>query len=366
MTSRVKDYTDTFVLVDKTIFDALQSIDNTALQIALVVDEDGKLVGTVTDGDIRRAILAGTSLENPITEVMNKNPTTVTPTTDLKEILDVMTEKKIYQVPMVDENGHVTGLERMRDLLKRKADVKVSPSHEGSMEDVWTVLMLGGEGKRLQPLTQDMPKPMVSIGGRPLLETILQSFVEQNFKRFFFSVNYKADMIRDYFGDGSGFGAEISYLLEGDQMGTAGSLSLLPERPQGPLVVMNGDLLTNVNFDNLVDFHRQNKAMATMCVREYNHEVPYGIVQNNGAKLDSIIEKPSQSYFVNAGIYVLDPAAIDLIPKDTFFDMPQLFDKIRETGGESTVFPIHEYWLDIGRFEDLERARAEYDKVFNC
>lgn len=367
MNSKIHQLESTFIRPEQSIIEALRAINDTALQIALVVDEDQKLVGTVTDGDIRRGILNNIPLEDPVKTVMNKTPITVTPETDIQKILNLMTEKKIYQVPVLDKDGQVIALERMRELLKRQSTLStaIHPTENIKTEDVTVVLMLGGEGTRLQPLTQDMPKPMISVGGKPLLETIIGTFVSQKFTKFYFSLNYKADMIRDHFGDGSKFGANISYIIENEKRGTAGSLSLLPEKPKGPVIVMNGDLLTNTNFDHLVEFHRQNKVLATMCVREYSHEVPYGIVQNNGVMLDSIVEKPMQSFFVNAGIYVLDPSALNLVPKDQFFDMPQLFEKIKETGAESAVFPIHEYWLDIGRMEDLERARVEYKEVFS-
>ena len=226
------------------------------------------------------------------------------------------------------------------------------------------ILMLGGQGTRLLPLTQETPKPMLSVGDKPLLETIVGNFAAQGFKNFYFSVNYKADIIERHFGEGSRFGINISYLYEKQPMGTAGALSLLPERPEGPLIVMNGDILTNSNFRHLIDFHRQNKAMATMCVREYEQQVPYGIVQTSGTKLQSITEKPMQTYFVNAGIYVIDPEALDYVPKGQYFDMPQLFDALKQADEDPAVFPIREYWLDIGRHEDLERARAEYGKIF--
>ncbi len=366
MSEHSKNFKDAFVEQGKTIVEAMRIIDNAALQIALVVDDDEKLLGTVTDGDIRRGILAGIPLEGNITKIMNAHPTTVKEGASVKEIMDLMTARKIYQVPVLDDQGRVVELERLRVLLdrqeheapKKPADVSTNPS------EVTVFLMLGGEGKRLHPLTKDIPKPMISVGGRPLAETIVSNFVAQGFTKFYFSLNYKADMIRDHFGDGSEFGAQIQYVLEDEPRGTAGSLSLIPEHPKGPLIVMNGDLLTNVNFAHMVGFHHENKVMATMCVREYTHEIPYGIVENDGTKLGSIIEKPSHSYFVNAGIYVLNPEVLNLVPREGFFDMPGLFEKIRAIGGESAVFPIREYWLDIGRFEDLERAREEYAEVF--
>ena len=366
MTEKDRHYKNTFIAPEQGVVEALRIIDNASLQIALVVDASHKLLGTVTDGDIRRAILANASLASPVSEVMNKNPITVADDMRIDAVLDLMNSRKIYQVPIIDAQRRVVGLHWMHHLLlQQEQQEKQRTIAPASYGEVRVVLMLGGEGKRLHPLTQDTPKPMLPIGGKPLLETIVSTFVSQGFRKFYFSVNYKSAVIQQHFGDGSAFGAHITYINEETPLGTAGSLSLLPKKPAGSLIVMNGDLLTNVNFSHLVDFHRQTRAQATMCVREYNVEVPYGIVESNGVSFGAITEKPSQSSFVNAGIYVINPDVLDYIPQNSYFDMPQLFSKIRDEGGESTVFPIHEYWLDIGRFEDLERARSEYAQVFS-
>ena len=351
-------FEDTFLDQSATILEAIRIIDHASLQIALVIDKDRHLKGTVTDGDIRRGIINGIKLEDCVEKVMNRTPVTITPETSREESLSLMTAKKIHQLPIVDKDGKVTGLAQFDVLLKRS-----TPIYE-DQEDVRVILMLGGEGARLLPLTKETPKPMLSIGDKPLLETIIGNFSVQGFKNFYFSVNYKADIIEQYFGDGSRFGVNISYLYEKTRMGTAGALSLLPEVPQGSLIIMNGDILTNSNFCHLVNFHRQNKALATMCVREYEQQIPYGIVTANGMTLQSITEKPSHSYFVNAGIYVVDPDVLGFVPKDQYFDMPQLFDELQKAGKESSVFPIREYWLDIGRHEDLEQARTDYRKIF--
>lgn len=347
-----------FLAPEASILEALRIIDEASLQIALVVDADGRLLGTVTDGDIRRGILHGVKLEDKVTGVMNSSPVTAGPELGEAGILALMAEKKIHQIPIVDAQRRVAGLAQMDEMVGPRAGA-------AEQEDVRVVLMLGGQGTRLLPLTQETPKPMLSVGDRPLLETIVGTFAAQGFRHFYFCVNYMADVIERHFGDGSRFGVSISYLHERTRMGTAGALSLLPEdRPRGPLIVMNGDILTDSSFRHLVAFHRQTRAAATMCVREYEQQVPYGIVQTSGTTLQSIVEKPSQTYFVNAGIYVLDPDVPDLVPRGQAFDMPQLFEALKAQGRESAVFPIREYWLDIGRHEDLERARAEYGTVF--
>ena len=361
-----KTYKDTFVSPQHTILQALEVINSSAMQVALVVDDEKTLLGTVTDGDVRRGLLSNISMSSSVVDIMNKNPTRVVEGTEPEKILETMTLKKIHQMPVTNEDGKVVALKLIDDLLDQKHAIKADDNvvYAGKNQNAHVMLMVGGEGRRLQPLTNDLPKPMISVGGKPLLETIIGNFVSQGYCDFSLSVNYKADMIRDHFRDGSEFGANISYVLETQKMGTAGSLSLLEQRPDMPIIVMNGDLLTNIDFRSVVDFHCQNRSLATMCVREYKHEIPYGIVQNQGTKLDSVVEKPTQTHFVNAGIYVLEPKAIDLVPEGEYFDMPDLFSAINEAGGEASVFPIHEYWMDIGRMEDLEKARDEYASIF--
>lgn len=344
---------------DQSILDAIQIINASDTQIALVIDSDSKLLGTVTDGDIRRGILAGIKLEEAVSLVMNATPQTARAQASKSDLISMMSELKIHQIPLLDEHNKLVGLVHIDDLLKQQKDtVQVNG------EDVNVVLMLGGRGERLMPLTEDTPKPMLELGKKPLLETIVRRFIDQGFRKFYFSVRYKSHVIENYFGDGSRFGIKITYLHEDKPLGTAGALSLLPRRPKNPLIVMNGDILTTENFAQLIDFHQQNKALATMCVREYQQQVPYGIVQADGTSLKSITEKPSYSHFVNAGIYVLNPDALDFIPSDNFFDMPDLFAALQENEKLSSVFPIREYWSDIGSPEDLAKARSDFSKYF--
>jgi dTDP-glucose pyrophosphorylase/CBS domain-containing protein len=358
MITRKRRFDQTFIGVEATVLDAIKIIDDAALQIALVIDKERRLLGTVTDGDVRRGILAGIKMDDSVTKIMNKNPITVGQQTTAEEMLHIMAARKIHQMPVLDDQKRVIDIKQIEVLVEQTV-----PETSGQ-DDVWIVLMLGGQGKRLHPLTENLPKPMLPIGDRPLLETIVRNFTAQGFRHFFFSVNYKAEIIRDHFGDGEKFNANIIYMPEKIQLGTAGALSLLPARPSGPVIVMNGDILTNCNFSQLIEFHRHTKAPATMCVREYQYQVPYGIVQTSGSKLDSIVEKPSHSYFVNAGIYIINPETLDMVPEDKHYDMPQLFEDLNRRGQDSAVFPIREYWLDIGRFEDLEQARRDYNKVF--
>jgi NDP-sugar pyrophosphorylase family protein len=216
----------------------------------------------------------------------------------------------------------------------------------------------------LRPLTETIPKPMLEVGGRPLLEQIIAGFADQGFWRITVSVNYKREMVQEYFGDGSAFGVEIDYLEEDRRMGTAGALSLLPERPDGPFIVMNGDLLVSLRFDTLLDFHKRLGAEGTMVVREYSQQVPYGVVRTDGDLMVGIEEKPVSRYFVNGGIYVLSPEALDRVPPDAPLDMPTLLSDITGAGGRVAVFPLRDYWRDIGQMDDLEAARTEFGTVF--
>jgi NDP-sugar pyrophosphorylase family protein len=225
--------------------------------------------------------------------------------------------------------------------------------------------MAGGLGTRLGELTRDCPKPLLRVGNKPVLETILENCIEYAFKRFYISVNYKADMLKDYFGDGSRWGVDIRYIEEKKRLGTAGALGLLPEDPTVPLLVMNADVLTKINFKHLLEFHEEHRSVATMCVREYEFQVPYGVVKIDNHRLLDILEKPVHQFFVNAGIYVLNPEAVSMVPKNTYFDMPALFEKLLQDQAETAAFPVREYWLDIGRKDDLERANGDYAEVFS-
>jgi NDP-sugar pyrophosphorylase family protein len=220
--------------------------------------------------------------------------------------------------------------------------------------------MAGGLGERLRPLTDSCPKPMLHVGGKPILENILESFIDQGFCNFFISVNYMAEAIIDYFGDGSCWGVSINYLREDKRLGTAGALSLLPSTPEEPFFVMNGDLLTKIRFDSMLQFHKEHKAAATMAVREYDFQVPYGVVKMNGAQIQSIDEKPIHKFFVSAGIYLLAPEVMAHVPNGQHLDMPNLFEQTSSAGGVATAFPLREYWIDIGRLEEFEKAQNEW------
>ena len=338
--------------INSTIKDALQTINNGGLQIAIVVDENDALVGTVTDGDIRRGLLNGLDLNSSVSLVVHKSPSIASVGDTKESILKIALAKKLHKIPLVDELGKLVGIEDIEDIIK-----PVGKTNR-------VILMVGGLGTRLRPLTQDTPKPMLKVGNKPILQTIVEKFAEYGFVNITMCVNFNASIIRDYFGDGKEFGVNIDYVLEQKRMGTAGALSLLKERPSEPFFVMNGDLLTNVNFEHILNYHTLNKATATMCVREYDYEVPYGVVKMNDNKIIEIAEKPVQKFFVSAGIYMLSPEILDIIPQDEFYDMPTLFEKAIAQDKNVISFPIHEYWIDIGRLEEYQKANEEYAKVF--
>lgn len=340
------------VTSDKSIREAAQVLDRSGMQIVLVVDDTGRLQGTITDGDIRRGILKSLALDDSVSKIMNPAPTVARIEDTRESILALMQRKQLHQIPVVDQGRKVVGLETLDALIQAQQ----RPNR--------VVLMAGGLGSRLRPLTDECPKPMLKVGTKPLLETILENFVEHGFRRFSVSVNYMADVVQGYFGDGSRWGVEIDYLQETRQLGTAGALGLLPKNLSDPLLVMNGDVLTKVNFSHLLDFHTSHRADGTMCVREYEFQVPYGVVNLEGHRLSSIAEKPVQRFFVNAGIYVLEPEALEFIPENARFDMTSLFERLIELRQETAVFPIREYWLDIGQMADYDRANGEFPHVF--
>ena len=338
---------------NSTIKEALQIINQGAIQIALVVDDKDRLLGTLTDGDIRRGLLKNYTLDDSINDLYFKKPITSLNSESKEKIIQKAIKNQIYQIPIVDENNILVDIVNLATLLKT------------TNKRNRVILMAGGLGTRLRPLTEDTPKPMLKVGNKPILETIIKNFASHGFVNITISLNYKGDIIKDYLKDGSDFGVNIDYIEENSRLGTAGALSLLKDKPNEPFFVMNGDLLTDVNFSNLLDFHSFANANATMCVREYEYQIPYGVVETVDDKITSIIEKHVKKILVNAGMYVLSPNIFEFIPSNEFFDMPTLFNILIEKERKILSFPIHEYWLDIGRIGDFEQAQSEYSRIFN-
>jgi dTDP-glucose pyrophosphorylase len=331
---------------------ALEIIDSGAMKIALVVDASQKLLGTLTDGDIRRAIIKGMSLDAGIETIYCKTPTTCGINDPKEKILQLAVAHRLYQIPVVDNEGHIVGVAEVDELIR--------PSRHTNK----VVLMAGGLGTRLRPLTDNTPKPMLHVGNKPILATIIENFAKYGYTDIVLSVSYKSHIIEEYFGDGSAFGVKIDYVHEAKRMGTAGALGMMRDKLTEPFFVMNADLLTNINFEHFYNYHITHDAIATMAVREYDFQVPYGVVNIENGRIASIEEKPTHKFFVSAGIYLLNPQALEHIPNDDFFDMPSLFEKLISHKGNAISFPIREYWLDIGRLSDYEKANSEYGEVF--
>ncbi|MDY0193548.1 MAG: nucleotidyltransferase family protein [Aliarcobacter butzleri] len=335
-----------------TIKEAIEVLGSGAINIAIVVDDDNRLLGTLTDGDLRQAFLKGKNIHDDIDDVYFKNPTVVNVNISKEEVIEICILKKIYQIPVVDNDKKVIDIHIYNELLKPKVySNKV-------------VLMVGGLGARLRPLTQNMPKSMLNVGNKPILETIILNFKKYGFRDIILSVNYKSHIIKDYFKDGNKFGVNIEYVHETKRMGTAGALSLMKDKLSDPFFVMNGDLLTNVNFSDMMEYHISNKAIATMGVREYDFQVPYGVVNLKDNNIVSIEEKPINTFFVSGGIYVLNPEVLDFLKEDKFYDMPTLFTDIVKKDKKSISFLIRDYWLDIGIIDEYEKANKEYFKIF--
>ncbi|MGZ0076703.1 nucleotidyltransferase family protein [Methylomonas sp. YC3] len=338
---------------EATLRATIEVIDRAALQIALVVDEQEKLLGVVTDGDIRRALIRGLSLEHPVFEVMNKRPKVAALNDSKTQLIAMMEGHHLYQLPVVDEQGRVVRLESLQALYKQPA----FPNP--------VFLMAGGFGTRLRPYTDECPKPLLEIGGKPILETIIENFVKSGFRQFYIAVHYRAQQIKDYFGDGGRWGIKIDYIDETEPMGTAGAIGLMPDNlPDVPLIVMNGDILTQIDFSRLLAYHNEQQAIATLCVRQYEYQIPYGVVRLEQQRVVGIEEKPLQSCLANAGIYVLDHSLINSIAAQQKLDMPTLLNQQVAAGEIVSMFPVNDYWLDIGREADFLRAQGEFAQYF--
>jgi dTDP-glucose pyrophosphorylase len=348
----MKSWRKAIVGAQATVGEAIAAIESGSIQVALVLDGAMRLIGIVTDGDIRRGLLRGIPLSGLATDVMNPRPVSAPADLSREERLHLMRQKSIKQLPLLDGDGQLVEVETFDELLE-------APNYANPV-----LIMAGGLGERLGALTRDRPKPMLNVGGRPLLETIVRNVVQQGFRNIFISVNYRAEMIVDHFGDGSAFGAAIQYVHEAERLGTAGALGLLPDPSELPMVVTNGDILTTINYGALVDFHNGTPAEATMAVREHKVHVPYGVVTAAEGYLHAIREKPTESWFVSAGIYVVGRKAFDHVERGVRVDMPTVLERIVANKGRVAIYPLREYWLDIGRMEDFEQAHAEFPEVF--
>jgi dTDP-glucose pyrophosphorylase len=337
---------DISIREDSTLRVAMEAIQRGACWLALVIDAEGVLLGLVTDGDVRRALLAGATLNDPVEPHMKKKFTAVPPTAGRSEVLDIMRARTLNQIPIVDEAGKLVGLHLLREII-------------GAVRRPnWAVIMAGGRGERLRPLTDSIPKPMIKVAGRPILERIVLHLVGFGIRRIFLSVNYLSEIVEEHFGDGAAFGCQIEYLRESQPLGTGGSLSLLPEKPAEPILVLNGDLLTEFDVGNMIAFHDQGCYAATVGVHEYLQTIPFGVLDIEDKRIVAMREKPTVIHPTNAGIYLLNPPLLDRIPKDVEYTVPALVEDCLSRGEQVGAFRIEEDWMDIGRPQELRNARG--------
>lgn len=328
------------------IKEAISNLDEVAIKIILVTDQSGVLEGTISDGDIRRGLLRGLDLSSSISSLIHREALVVPQGMSRDAVLQLMSANKVHQIPVVDDHRRVIGLHLWEEL-------QGSRQYRNDM-----IIMAGGRGSRLRPYTENCPKPMLEVGGKPMLQHIIERAVADGFLNFSISLHYLGHIIEDYFGDGSKFGIHINYLREEAPLGTAGCLSLLRETPKLPFIVTNGDVLTDIHYNEILDFHSRYEAVATMAVRNHEIQNQFGVVRTKGVEIECFEEKPIYRSQVNAGIYVLDPVALKFLDKEQHCDMPSLFEKIRKNAGRTIAYPMHEPWLDIGRPADLDMARS--------
>jgi dTDP-glucose pyrophosphorylase len=334
------------------LVEAVRAIEVSRRRIAVVTDDDGRLIGTLTDGDVRRCLLAGGSLDTSLDKAMNPRPISAPAGSPDEYLLDLMRRGNVMAVPLVDRTGRFLRLVHVSDLAAQAESVV----HTDDL--AFAVIMAGGDGLRLRPLTEGIPKAMVEIGGVPLLERQIQRLARAGLKRIYISVHYLSHVIEDHIGDGSVFGLEVRYLREQEKLGTAGALSLLPERPATPIIVMNGDILTTVDFGSLHAYHQLHGALVTIAAVDYRIQIPYGVINMEAPYVTALLEKPSQRFLCNAGVYAVSPGALSLVPESSHCNMTDLINACLAAKHRVAVFPVHEYWSDIGTADDLEKARA--------
>lgn len=328
---------------------AVKLLDANGNGVLAVVNEKKELVGLITDGDIRKSIIKG---QLNLEHIINRNPYKLNINSSKKQIISYLKNIHRREIPLVDENNKFVKIFSLDE-------------EEFNLKSNWVVIMAGGLGTRLGELTKDKPKPMLEVNDKPMIEHIIDSFVSFGFTKFMISVNYKAEVIKQYFKNGSDFGIEVIYLEEKMRLGTGGALSLIDFEIKEPFFIINGDILTKINFESMLSHHSKNNAKITIATKEYEYQIPYGVINSDNIKITSIIEKPTKKFLVNAGIYVLNPEVLEYIPKNKFYDMTSLLESFIEKGDSTISFPIKEYWLDIGRKEEYSKANDHYTKMAN-
>jgi len=345
-----KDIKALCININSTIHDAIENLEVSQVGIVLVTEDSGKLVRTITDGDIRRAILEhidfSESLDSLTPNEIYKTPITALEGTDQESLLKLLRDNTIRHLPIIDSIGRVTGLVTVDDFALQPTNT------------VEAVIMAGGSGTRLKPLTDDIPKPMLPLGDKPLMEIIIQQLKEANIQKVNVTLNHKPDKIIDYFGNGKTFGVDIEYITEDKPLGTAGSLKLMPE-PSETILVINGDILTQVDFGAMVEFHKSHQSELTVAVQEHIFQIPYGVIECDGVKIDRLREKPELDFFINAGIYLMEPSVLKIIPSNQRFDMTDVIHRLIREQRPVVAFPVREYWKDIGQHSDYEQAQEQ-------
>jgi dTDP-glucose pyrophosphorylase len=334
---------------NSSFYDAIKKLDENGNGALTIIDNKGLFIGLITDGDVRRALL---NKHLDLDYIINKHPYKMSKETTTSQRIAYLKQVKRRHLPIVDKDNILLGIFTLDS-------VDFQLMHNP------VVIMAGGLGKRLEELTKEIPKPMLQVGDKPLLETILLSFLDQGFHRFYISVNYKKEIIMEYFGNGSKWGVDIEYLVEESRLGTAGALSLIQENHTNPIVVTNGDVLTNMDYDRFLRHHLEQKSQATMCVREYEYIIPYGVIEVEGYNITTLTEKPKKLLNVNAGVYVIEPEVISKIPKDTYYDMTTLFEDVAKINQRSCVYFLKDYWIDVGQIKELKQANIDLNITLN-
>lgn len=337
-------YRQAILPLDSTIQDVICNLDKVAIKIVLVVNESGTLEGTISDGDIRRGLLRGIDLKSPIDSIVHRNPLVVSSEIGRETVRQLMVMNKIQQIPVLDDQSRVVGLHCWDEILTPQVRTNLM------------VIMAGGMGTRLRPHTESCPKPMLHVAGKPILEHIIERAKKEGFSRFVLAIHYLGHIIEDYFGDGHHLQVNIDYLREHSPLGTAGALGLLNPQTMLPFIVTNGDVLTDIHYGELLDFHTRYHSSATMAVRVHEWQHPFGVVQTSGVDIVGFEEKPVHRSHINAGVYVLEPDVLSFLDKDSHCDMPALFARLQAKAMKTVAYPIHEPWLDVGRPEDLHLA----------
>lgn len=351
----MNNFRDIVLASSTTIRSAMRVLDKGSLRIALVCDSNNNLLGTVTDGDIRRSLLNNADMDDPVFNVMNNNPTVVLESSSREERLKLMRSKDLLAIPVLNESGAVVSIDTLSQALK---PVRL---------DNPVFIMAGGFGTRLRPLTDHCPKPMLRVGEKPMLEHLIEQFISFGFHNFYISTHYLPEIIRDYFGDGSKWGVSIHYVHENSPLGTGGALGLLPKDKNSklPLIMMNGDVLTKLNYAELLQHHEKHGFDATICVREDEHRVPFGVIETDNQLITNMIEKPTYHYKINTGIYVLNSEIVNSVNSEYKIDMPTLLEYHRSNSKRVGTYTSYDYWLDIGQMKDYQKAQKDIEVYFS-